>query len=385
MQNPLQLYIHIPFCVRKCGYCDFLSFPADDVARETYVCALIREIRAAGAVYGARPVTSVYIGGGTPTLLSSGQIKRLGTGLAESFKCRAEDIEFSAECNPKTADEEKLRALRGIGVNRLSIGLQSMNNKELKALGRIHTAGDFLKTYELARAAGFDNINIDLMQAVPYQTLPGWKRTLNAVLKLRPEHISAYSLIIEEGTPFYEAKENMRLPGLPSEDEEREIYYATKNILEADGYRRYEISNYSLPGFECRHNTGYWRRHEYLGLGLGASSLIAGTRWRNTPDMKDYLNILKNEAEPFAALRTDAEKLTSEAEMEEFMFLGLRLTDGISKREFSETFGCSFESVYAAAAASLSDKGLLACAGGRIFLTGRGIDVSNVALSEFLF
>ena len=382
INNFLQLYIHIPFCVRKCSYCDFLSFPADDEARAEYVDALLREIRAAGAVYSEYKISSVYIGGGTPSLLSPEQIGQLGTALSSAFGAFEKNCEFSVECNPGTVTQEKLRAFKAAGINRLSIGLQSMNDKELRALGRIHTSADFLNTYDAARAAGFENINIDLMQAVPYQTPASWKKTLEAAAALEPEHISAYSLIIEEGTPFYEAAAAGMLPQLPDEDEEREIYYATRDILEKYGYKRYEISNYALPGFECRHNIGYWKRENYLGLGLGASSLIENVRWKNTADISKYIKC--NTDEGFMQLRTEEEVLTHKAQMEEFMFLGLRLTKGISKREFRSAFGIEYDSVYGTVSQDLEKKGLLAALDDRVFLTDLGVYLSNTAMAEFL-
>lgn len=388
----LELYIHIPFCVRKCSYCDFLSFPASEEMKEKYVTALASEIRKAGEEYKDRKITSVYMGGGTPSLLSVSQIMKIGEaldfafelkGVKLSFKNRLKiksrilpEIEFSVECNPKTVTSEKLRAFKKIGVNRLSIGLQSSNAAELKALGRIHSFEDFLESYELARKAGFNNINVDLMEAVPGQDLKSFRKTLAEVIALKPEHISAYSLILEEGTPLYEKTERGEELNLPGEDEEREIYYAAGAMLKASGYDRYEISNYALPGYECIHNLGYWQRKDYLGLGLGASSLADNVRWKNTSDMDKYMKGLD--------LKEEIHELSRNEQMEEFMFLGLRQSAGISKAEFFENFGADYDMIYGEVSRKMGDQGLLKSDGERVYLTDRGVDVSNAVFSEFL-
>lgn len=418
----LELYIHIPFCIRKCAYCDFLSFPSGEEERARYVERLTEEIEEAGAVSGDYVVTAIFLGGGTPSVLEPEQTKRILQAVKESFYV-AEDAEITTEVNPGTADKEKLRAWKQAGINRLSFGLQSAENRELQLLGRIHTMEEFLESYQTAREAGFDNINIDLMSALPGQTVSSWEKTLRTVAALQPEHISAYSLIIEEGTPFYQLfgededkqeeqrrRKELGVPELPDEDAERRMYYDTEQILKEAGYHRYEISNYAKPGYECRHNKGYWTGTEYLGLGLGASSYISirrkdgsdakisasgeegrQERWlerrSNVRDFKTYLSFGR---EDFKAGRQieERETLTEQARMEEFMFLGLRLTEGISEAEFFRRFSCTLETVYGDVLEGLARQGLIEKYGreGAAFwrLTKRGIDVSNYVLAEFL-
>lgn len=294
--------------------------------------------------------------------------------IHESFSV-APDAEITIEANPGTLSKEKLFLYRSVGINRLSLGLQSPEETELKSLGRIHTYGEFLESFSLAREAGFQNINVDLMCALPEQTYEGWIRNLRTVAALHPEHISAYSLIIEEGTPFAKRKLN-----LPDEDTEYRMYEDTAGILAEYGYEQYEISNYAKKGLSCRHNIGYWTRKEYLGLGLGAASLWGAQRFSNTSDFSFYL---KNSGSP-EKIREDRETLSLEAEMSEFMFLGLRMTAGVSKAEFLEGFGVPIENVYGKVLDKYKSMGLLEEKEGRIFLTREGIHVSNGVMAEFL-
>ena len=404
MDKGLRLYLHIPFCVRKCNYCDFVSFAGKEAQHADYVSALCNEIRMRGAQYQDREITSVYIGGGTPSILEEEQMQKITDALFSSFPLKGTKekrkglrrriiippkTEFSIECNPGTVDQKKLKAYKKMGINRISFGLQTTDSDGLKELGRIHTLDDFTESFEAAREAGFHNINVDLMQAIPGQTLSGWKKTLTLLTLWKPEHISAYSLIVEEGTPFFE-RQKAGLLDLPDEETEREIYYYTKEFLEATGYRRYEISNYALPGFECAHNIGYWRRDDYLGLGLNSSSLVDNVRWKNTEDLDRYLACFSDAGEsdkrsvPLSEAVCEEQKLSHKEQMEEFMFLGLRMTAGISKQEFFDTFGQDFDFTYGEVVHELKAKGLLEADGDRIFLTERGIDVSNMVLSEFL-
>ena len=287
--------------------------------------------------------------------------------------------------NPGTATREKLTALNKAGVNRLSIGLQSADNTELQMLGRIHTYEDFLKTFYDARETGFDNINVDLMSALPGQSMESWKRTLEKVLSLEPEHLSAYSLIIEEGTRLYDRFSDY--PPIPDEDEDRRMYQETKRILAEHGYHRYEISNYAKHGRECRHNKIYWQRGadhttDYVGFGLGAASTAKNMRWKNTDDMKKYL--LAFEGEKAQKIKEDIEKLSENDCMEEFMFLGLRMMDGVSKSEYQKSFGKNMDDVYGAVIQKWIRQGMLAQQEDYISLTDAGIDVSNVVLADFL-
>lgn len=359
----LELYIHIPFCVKKCFYCDFLSAPAGEREQRMYIEGLCGRIRSYAESAKAYRVVSIFVGGGTPSILESSQMERLFESVYNVFVVE-KDAEITIEMNPGTVTEEKLWTYRELGINRLSIGLQSADNDELKTLGRIHSCEDFLSTYETARQAGFGNINIDLMSGIPGQTLESYERSLHFAGGLKPEHISAYSLIIEEGTPFYEKyAEGRHAEELPEEDTEREMYVRTKEILETYGYHRYEISNYAKKGFECRHNLGYWNRTEYLGIGTGAASFMNHQRWR--------------EGEAPAAL-------TRQEEMEEFMFLGLRKMEGVSRADFLESFGEEMETIYGEEIAKLKGQKLLSEKDGRLFLTEYGIDISNYVLSEFL-
>lgn len=374
----MEVYIHLPFCVKKCAYCDFLSGPQSEEVIEQYVYALEREIR---ACHMEREVTTVFLGGGTPSVLTGKQISRIFDVLHETFRF-ADEAEITIEANPGTVTEEKLLAYRRCGVNRISFGLQSTDAEELKLLGRIHTFEEFLESYHLARKFGFHNINIDLMSAIPKQTLTSWEQTLERVVRLEPEHISAYSLIIEEGTPFYEryGEGSLGEKELPGEDEEREIYYRTKERLREAGYERYEISNYARRGYECRHNLGYWERKEYLGFGLGAASLVGEVRCRNTEHLQEYLKYAGSPEK----IREDVQKLSVQEQMEEFLFLGLRKTEGVSEKEFLDSYGTSMEQCYGRELRKLTEEGLLQKNDGRIRLTERGVDVSNYVFSAFI-
>jgi len=387
----LEIYLHIPFCVRKCRYCDFLSFPAGEETVRAYYRRLAEEVRAfestGAGEDGAEEVVSIYIGGGTPSLPDAALTGELLAAVSGRFSVRP-DAEITIECNPGTLDREKLRAYRRAGINRLSLGLQSADDGLLKTLGRIHTFADFRQSLTLAAEEGFDNISADLMMGLPNQTPALWRQTLGQVLAL-PEravlkHISAYSLIIEEGTPFcalYAEDAERRARGaapqkLPDEDAVDEMCADTVRILGEAGLRRYEISNYAEPGFESRHNTGYWIRRPYAGFGLGAASLIGHERRRNTADLTAYL---RGDFTP-----AERQTLTREEEIEETLFLGLRMTDGIDCAAFRETFGEGPEDIYPEVLPRLQEQGLIRRSGGRLKLTERGMDVSNVVLAEFL-
>lgn len=396
MQNKeeLSLYIHIPFCVRKCGYCDFLSAPADEKARDRYVQALLMEIeRYQGTETADRKIKTLYIGGGTPSILSVDQLDCIMQKIKYTFNF-CDDIEASMEMNPGTASKEKCRALYQMGINRLSIGLQSTNGMELKTLGRIHSYEDFINTYTWCREAGFQNINVDLMAALPYQIVESYTTGLRKIIRLAPEHISAYSLILEEGTPFYQ-KYNSGCYPLPDEEQERLMYRETEQILAQAGYERYEISNYAKKGYACRHNLVYWQGGDYLGLGLGSSSYMDGVRFHNTTDLNTYVNQ--------GAYVEDREELSVQAKMEEFMFLGLRVMAGVSGTEFEKRFGKTMEDVYGDVLRKHEEEGLLQIerkedrkeaaaaepAKGKtniekVMLTTNGVDVSNYVFADFL-
>lgn len=382
-KRPLSIYIHIPFCARKCLYCDFLSAPASKETMEAYITCLCREIAAAGRIYPDYEVQTVFLGGGTPSFPDAELIRQVMDALRKAFPVR-DDAEITIEVNPGTVDEDKLAVYYSTGINRLSIGVQSLQEKELKALGRIHGAEDFFQTYNAAVKSGFNNINVDLMSAVPEQTVESYQDTLRQLLTMDrpPAHISAYSLIIEEGTPFYE-----NTPVLPDEETDRILYKITNDIFEKAGYHRYEISNYARDGFECRHNRVYWERGEYLGFGIGAASLIQETRFSNIRDLHTYIELF-SEVKPEKAgkqLRQEISHLTEQEQMEEFMFLGLRLTEGVSEKCFFKTFGKKLTDVYPGITENLIREGLLIQEGDRIRLTEFGLDVSNHVMAEFLF
>ena len=382
MKKNLQIYIHIPFCVKKCLYCDFLSFTAEERVQEDYVSALLEEIKHYGETMTDYDVTTIYIGGGTPSYVNHVWIESVLAEIYEHFSVKP-NAEISIECNPSTLTTWKLGAYKSAGINRLSMGLQSANDEELKLLGRIHTYEDFVKSYEMARSAGFDNINVDLMSGLPKQNVSKFLETLYKVIKLRPEHISAYSLIIEKGTPFYESykfdlvkqQAGMKTDFLPSEDEEYRIYKETQVVLRQNGYIQYETSNYALKGMECRHNIGYWTRENYLGLGLGAASLIENVRYTNTSDIDAYMH-----GEWIAV----EEPITRKAQMEEFMFLGLRMNQGVSREVFEKNFSISIEAIYREPLEELKRQELLVARAGRIYLTDKGRDLSNYCLAKFL-
>ena len=405
-KKELELYVHIPFCIKKCAYCDFLSAPADEKSRFVYMEALKNEIRV--KALGMRSnaditgkanitgttdkkelsdyiVTSVFVGGGTPTVLDGESLADLLKVIKEYFDV-AGDAEITFECNPGTADFEKLKLCRDAGYNRISIGLQSTMNDELKTLGRIHSYEAFEQVYSYAVKSGFENINVDLMSAIPGQTIDSLNKGIDRILELkpRPKHISAYSLILEEGTAFWKMNEAGELM-LPDEDTEREMHWMIIDRLEKEGYQEYELSNLAIPGYECRHNIGYWIRKPYIGLGLGAASLFEGRRLTNTRNISEYIEYYGS-----AIADTDNMPLSEdillnrEDEIEEFMFLGLRMTRGVSKAEFRGRFDTDIEEIYGDVIAANVKNGLLECSDGFICLSRKGQDLANYVFSQFI-
>lgn len=372
----LELYVHIPFCVQKCKYCDFLSAPASKQVQNAYMEALLSEI--GGNAVSDRKVVSVFIGGGTPSVVDAEWILDVMEAIRNHYFLE-EGAEITMEVNPGTVTAKRLERYRAAGVNRLSIGCQSCHDAELSRIGRIHDHQAFLDTYKWAREAGFDNINVDLMSALPGQTLESLEDTLHMILSLvpPPEHISAYSLIVEEGTPFYEMQKRGELT-LPDEDMEREMYWRMADILKKYGYEHYEISNYAREGYQCRHNVGYWTRRDYLGFGIGAASLYDNVRYKNADDLAAYIKDPLN-------CRTQIQKLGREEQMEEEMFLGLRLSLGVRGERFREIFGVSMWDVYGEQIRESVEEGLLEDDGKRIVLTKRGVDLANYVMAKFLF
>lgn len=399
----LELYIHIPFCVKKCDYCDFLSAPADEKSQSAYVEGLKKEIAFYGKKYEEATLSTIFIGGGTPSWLQEDYIASIMETVRSNFSI-AKDAEITIECNPGTLTRSKLEGYRKNGINRLSIGLQSADNEELKILGRIHTFEQFLRNYELARECGFDNINIDLMNALPRQTVEKAYQTLTKVIRLNPEHISSYSLIIEKGTPFYDkykfdvVKQQAGLlpEELPSEDRVYQISKMTQDVLAEHGFIRYEISNFAKKDKACKHNIGYWQRKDYLGVGLGAASLLEEVRYSNITDLKQYIESSHQIEEKEVAdtksgkmlnctnLHEEANAINRNAQMEEFMFLGLRMINGIEKNSFYQAFGYTIDFVYKDVIQELKKNELIEETPTKLYLTDKGLDLSNYVLSKFL-
>lgn len=450
-KNELGIYIHIPFCVHKCIYCDFLSSPADVHTRKQYVRALINEIYLtregkcankliknvlqgdntsyedmeeqavngltsdyalydtvcmadyektimqediSGCVDDIKSenghiVTSIFIGGGTPSAIDAEDISDILDAVRKNYNV-SDKAEITIECNPGTMDKKKAVIYRKAGINRISFGLQSTDNNELRMLGRIHTYEQFMESYKIAREAGFDNINIDLMSALPGQTMESFKAVLEKALSLGAEHISVYSLIVEEGTRLSDNIDSF--PPIPSDDEDRQMYYMTKEMLSSYGYEQYEISNYAQKGYECKHNLKYWERCDYLGFGIGAASLYGGRRYTNISDIGRYMDVLaeitnaldKSYVNELLQIRTDMEELSKEDEMSEYMFLGLRKTKGIDITDFKEEFGTDIKDIFGEAIEDNISRGLLIHDGNCLYLSKRGIDISNTVMSDFI-
>lgn len=364
------LYVHIPFCARKCDYCDFLSFAAGSECYGDYIAALEREM----SVYHGTAVDTIFIGGGTPSVLSAEMIGRLCSLIKKRFVLDAA-VEWTMEVNPGTVDADKIAAMRTGGVNRVSIGVQSFNDSELAAVGRIHNAATAADTVRMFANRGFSDISIDLMMSLPYQTEKSFKNSLEQAVALPITHISVYSLIIEDGTPIKE-KYDSGVFAEPDEDTDRELYSYTKRFLQSHGFKRYEISNYARDGFESRHNIKYWDCDEYIGVGLGAASYVDGVRRSNTRDMEGYMSGRFFEG--------DGEKLTERDKMGEFMMLGLRKTEGVSIAEFEKRFGCDVRSVYKHVIDKFTAAELLECGDGFIRLSEHGLDLANTVMCEFL-
>ena len=466
-KKPLALYLHIPFCKRKCAYCDFLSFPATKEAQERYCSFLCREIEQAAVCYADEyRISTIFIGGGTPSFISPELIQKIMNKVKSLFSVDA-DAEISMEMNPGTlgmsedadgcirvtkvqtdGDAEQagsgaeqignsaeqagsgaeqasnaakaLAVYKRAGINRISIGLQSADDIALKKIGRIHTYEDFLRTYDEVRRAGFDNVNIDLMAALPDQSYDEYMDSLAKVVALSPEHLSCYSLILEEGTPLFENQDKYKFP---DEDTERRMYHDTVKVLGDAGYEHYEISNFAKPGRECRHNIAYWKRGDYLGLGLGASSCMNETRFKEPAEMEmyekmvsdntviskhnvcdvvmPYETMVPNDIEGSWGITDRADKhggkfarrpyieeyqvLSEKDRMEETFFVGLRLMEGVDTEKFAVTFGKTVEEVYGALPDKLIDEGLLIRNDRYLALTSYGIDISNYVMAQFLF
>ncbi len=375
--DKISLYIHIPFCAQKCLYCDFPSFARKDHLRKAYIEALNKEIISLREKHNNLEINTIFIGGGTPSVLEADELECL---LKEVAKLNmAKDIEYSMECNPGNLTEEKLEVMKKYGVNRISMGLQAKQDNLLKGLGRIHNYKTFKENFLLAKKVGFNNINVDLMFGLPNQRLNEWEETLREIISLEQAHISAYSLIIEEGTAFYNLYENDKLK-LPTEEEERKMYHLAKKILEENGFNQYEISNYAKEGKECRHNLAYWNMDNWIGVGSAAASYINGKRIKNISSVEKYINSINEKGEAVEEIINNSKN----DNMEEFMFMGLRKINGIDENEFKKRFSMNINDVYGEILNKYIGEGLLIRESGRIFLSEKGIEISNIIMADFL-
>ena len=396
MKSKLSLYIHIPFCVHKCQYCDFLSNDTTPYAMQLrYMDALCNEIRLYLPFADRYEIYSIYIGGGTPSIVDAGLISSLLNVIREVFTV-PENAEITIEANPGTVKYTNLLTYHDSGINRISFGLQSTDDALLSTLGRIHTYAEFLESYNSARRAGFDNINVDLMSGLPGQSIHDFVDTLSKITALGPEHISVYSLQVEEGTPLSEDEKLLSL--IPDEDTDRQMYAITKKVMDISGYKKYEISNYCKPGYYSRHNVVYWTLREYIGIGIGSASFFKGERFTNLKDINEYLDIMEGSRMDFALrddklkfyeemssrLRAERTTMYIDRRIEEYMFLGLRMTRGIRRKDFKNRFNKDVYEVYGEIINHYIDMGFMSYDGEFIRLTERGVDVSNVILADFL-
>ena len=370
------IYIHIPFCIKKCEYCDFVSYCNKKEYVPQYINALKKEIK--NNINKEYKITTIYIGGGTPSSIEENYIadiiETIKLNMNEENLKDFENIEVTIEVNPGTVNKEKLQVYKKIGINRLSIGLQETHNELLKSIGRIHTYEEFINTYNLARKIGFNNINVDLMIALPNQTIQDIKENLEKITKLNPEHISVYSLILEEGTPFYN-KYNENKIKLPDEELERNMYWYVKNTLENNGYMHYEISNFSKKGFESKHNMNCWNQEEYLGFGVAAHSYNNRIRYSNTNSIEEYIK---------GSNKIIHEKQTLEDMQKEYMLLGLRKIEGINIQKFKNKFAQNPIFIFREQLSKLVDEELIIVDGNEIKLTNKGLDLANIVWEEFV-
>lgn len=372
----LGIYVHIPFCKQKCSYCDFISYCDKNDLIEKYIKALKQEIK--NSSVNEYEISTIYIGGGTPSYIESKYISEILKTIKQKYNI-SRNVEITIEVNPGTATKEKLRDYVEAGINRISIGLQSCNNNLLKMIGRIHTYEEFLSTYKLAREVGFKNINVDLMIGLPNQTLDDVKKSLEEITKLNPEHISVYSLIVEEGTPIEKKIADGQLK-LPNEELEREEYWEVKKFLESLGYKHYEISNFAKTGYESKHNLNCWEQKEYLGFGAAAHSYMKKTRYSNTENIEKYINQEMQSKQ----LHIVHEVQKEEEQKKEYMLLGLRKIDGVQISSFKNKFGCNPIMEFKNELKKLTQEGLIKIDLDQIKLTEKGIDLANIVWEEFI-
>ena len=378
MKKPLGIYVHIPFCVQKCHYCDFCSSAASESTKERYAAALIKNITSAAHSFDDCEVDTVFFGGGTPTCLTSHTLSEILHSIKSNFQV-AKGAEISLECNPKTANRDDFTRLIDAGFNRLSMGVQSAHDEELKALGRIHSFEDFDKTYTDARQAGFGNINLDLMYGIPLQTEESFKKTLDTIISYAPEHISAYALKIESGTLFFKNKDNLILP---DEDSEYNMYKTAVSTLSSFGYEHYEISNYAKTEKRSRHNLKYWNADDYIGFGVSAHSCINRNRYAAIGETSRYSDIILNGLPEKYYFPT--ESLSEQEFAEEYIMMRLRLRDGLSPKEYKEKFSVEIDEKYLSRMVPFIKSGHIIYSNGRYSLSDDGMYVSNYILSDVL-
>lgn len=383
-KQELGIYIHIPFCAKKCYYCDFVSYPNMKEKQKEYVEALKKEIKS----YDLQNynITTIYIGGGTPSYIESKYIVEVLEYIKSKLNAnetKFENMEITIEVNPGTVTKEKLLDYKKVGINRLSIGLQSTNDRLLKQIGRIHKYQDFLQTYNLARNVGFTNINIDLMLGLPNQSIKDLKESIEKVISLQPEHVSIYSLIVEEGTKLHKQIETGELQ-LPEEELERKMYWYTKSKLELAGYKHYEISNYAKPKRESKHNSNCWEQKQYVGIGASAHSYLDNVRYCNVSNLKEYISNMENVEADFEEKYIVNERQNLEDRKNEFMLLGLRKIDGVSITMFKEKYVENPIFRYRDSLEKLVNEGLVLIDGDMIKLTNKGLDLANIVWEEFI-
>ena len=375
----LGLYIHIPFCVEKCFYCDFNSYKIQNKnEKKEYIKNLKKEINLYKEEFKDKYFDTIFLGGGTPSILEGEELEEIFNEIYKNFSI-LKDAEITIECNPGTLTKKKLQTMKKCGVNRLSIGLQTTQNKNLKYIGRIHTYEIFEKNYKEALEVGFENINIDLMYSLPNQSFDEYKESLDKVIRLSPTHISSYSLILEENTKLHKMYENKEFE-LNSDELDIKIYDYTIDKLKENGYNHYEISNYSKNNYECKHNIIYWKCENYLGLGAGASGYINNIRYKNVDSINDYNRLLKNNQKPIEEIN----KLTSKDKIEEAIIMNLRMTEGIDILEFNKKYDINFKEKYNNILEKLKYENLIIEKNNRVFFTRRGRQISNTVLIEFL-
>jgi len=375
------IYFHIPFCLSKCGYCDFISFAHPEISPDSYVELLLEELCLRAKFLEPVSAPTIYFGGGTPSILTPEQINRLMEAVRKQFNID-KPAEITLEANPGTVTLESLKGYLAAGVNRLSLGIQSLDDRQLALLGRIHSADDARSAFKAARTAGFSNIGIDLMHGIPGQTLESWQETLREAVALKPEHVSVYGLSVETGTPFAKKAKQGDL-NLPDEEQAVAMFEQTTEALCRAGYEHYEISNFARPGYGSRHNQVYWRRGNYLGFGAGAHSFLSrpnfGVRWENPSTLGEYATAVNS-----GKLSKIAVSLSRKEAMAEFMFLGLRLLEGVNSEEFTLQFGLELEAAFPKVVARLCERGLLSMEGSMLRLTAKGLLLANLVMEEFV-